>query len=252
MPRWTIFFGHRKVGEALAHRGHEGRVDAKLHDHGHRAFGVRRRGEAEVDIHLDCRVSRVIDMADQLLGDHGKVAILFIGGADHFPGDFRSMRRHAAVDFAVKELHDLRASLLPPHFGGGHLLAVVKCQWIGKIRIRIGLRFVVIGVGRILRVRAVASRAKRSDMELIHHLLMVGVGRSLDSQLLRRWRKARRRSGCRSGRSGRSWRSLRRSERHDLRAHCKDGGKNKPTERRHSPSGSGHGFAPAVFLRVSN
>jgi len=63
-------------------------------------------------------------VAQQFFGNDGDVAVLFLGGLDHFPGDFGQVGGDAAQDLAVKVLDDLGAALVPPEFGGGHRLAV--------------------------------------------------------------------------------------------------------------------------------
>src|SRR5271168_4535497 len=107
----------------------------------------------------------------------------------------------AAVNFAVEHFDDLRTALLPPHFWGGDLFAVVQYESIGQSRKGIGLGLVVVGEHGIGRVRPIAARTERGDVQLFHHLLMVGFGVGLDLELLRRGTGTSRWCWSRRGRS---------------------------------------------------
>jgi len=65
-------------------------------------------------------------------------AIFLVRSAYHSQS-LREVGWNAADNLAVEELDDLRTTLLPPNIRGGHALAVVHEERIGKARIEVSL-----------------------------------------------------------------------------------------------------------------
>ena len=123
----------------------------------------------------------------QFLRDDRNVAVHFFRRADDFPVHFWRVPGHAAVDLAVEILHDLRPPLLPPHFRRRDFLSVLQPQRVGKLRIRICFRLVVIrGVGRF-RV-PIRAAPQRGDVQQVHRALMVLLGCKLNRLRANSWR----------------------------------------------------------------
>ena len=111
-------------------------------------------------------------MAYDVFGDYRYVANLFLAGADYSPSHRRHVRRYTPVNVLVKKLHNLRPAHLPPRLRAGDLLPVVQSQRVGKVRVRIGLGFVI--VDRIGQVRVIIRPwAQCRDLELIHGSLAI-------------------------------------------------------------------------------
>ncbi len=161
-----------ELRKPLRHLRHEFLAESQLHDHWHRPPGTGGSGHGEVDVDGESGVGRVVHVPRQRLGDHGHIAVLLVRRAHHFPGHPGQMRRHAPINFAVEQFHNLRTPPGPPRFGGGHALAVVQPQRIGQRGIHICLRFVVVGGAWRLGI-PVCSRPQFLDAKLVHHPLVI-------------------------------------------------------------------------------
>ena len=87
----------------------DGRSATKQNHHRHRAGSIRRNCQRRLNVDGDLRISRIVDMPDQLLGDDRDLAIHAVGGAGYRPRYFRVNLGHTAVNLAVKILDDLGA-----------------------------------------------------------------------------------------------------------------------------------------------
>jgi hypothetical protein len=135
---------------------------AKHDQHRNRSRGVGRRHQRHVNLHIDGRIRRVVDLPDEVLRDDAAEADHLVVNRRHVPRHLRHIFRNAAVNILLVPFDDLRPALAPPHLRCSYLLAVVQGERVGKIGIRIGLRLIVVGVvGRLLI--AARPRAQRLD-----------------------------------------------------------------------------------------
>ena len=175
----------RSAGAALAGGGAEAAAAGRRrparqeeraaeHDHHrHRRLHVGRRDEPHLDVDVDRRERRVVDVARQLLHDDRHAAERVVRRRRHLPRDLRHVLRHAAEHFAIEVLDDLRAALAsstsPPIVT---FLPFFSVSTSGRSGYGIGGRLVVVGVvGRLLV--AARARAQLRDAELLHHVLVV-------------------------------------------------------------------------------
>ena len=149
--------------------------EAEFHHQRHRAFGLRGRRQCELDVDLDLRAFRIINVAQEALGDDGDVADLLLLCVRHFPLDRGHVCGDAAVDLAIEVLDDLGPALAPPLPGGRDLRPIFADQRVGK-RERLDLRLVVIGGVRCAPVHAIRALAERRDPQGLHHQPVVLLG----------------------------------------------------------------------------
>jgi hypothetical protein len=125
-----------------------------------------------MNIDLDVRVRRIVDVAEELFADNGVVADFPVNSLDDFPSDFGGVLRDAPEDFAIEVFDDFGAALFGPLRGRGDLFPVLQGEDVGQIGIGVGGGLVVVGVvGR--GFGAAGAGAEGLDAELIHHVLVV-------------------------------------------------------------------------------
>lgn len=125
-------------------------------------------------------------MPREASNDDGDVSNLSAIGFRDGPGDLRRARWNASVNLAVEEFGYLRTALGPPHLGGSNSLAVGQDQRIGKLRIGVGFRLIVVdGKGRSGIVHP--AGANRLHAEKIHGALMILFGGEVNHRR-KRWR----------------------------------------------------------------
>jgi hypothetical protein len=137
------------------------------------ALRLLRPGQRHLDVDGHGRPGGVVDAAAQLLDDHLDAACFVVARGDDFPRHVRRLRRRFAIDLAGEQGDELRPPLGPPHLGRRHGAAVLHQERVGQIRVGVRRGFVVVGVVRVARVRAVAAGAKLFDPEKPEQTRMV-------------------------------------------------------------------------------
>ena len=179
----------RRWRHALHDSGKKLRAEAEFHDDWHGLRRVRGSGQRQLDVHGNLRVGGIVHVPDELLRDYRDIFVHLPGCADHFPIHLGGRFGRAAVNLAVKILHNLRAALLPPDFRRRDLLAVLQHQRVGRACVDVGLGLVIVrGIRRI--GIAIGAAPDRRDVQQVHDPLVILLGR----QLHRRSRFVR---GCR-------------------------------------------------------
>ena len=152
--------GH--VAPAEHHEDRDGSLCVDRHDHRH------------LDVDRDRGMEGVVDVPDHPPGDDRLAADGRLHGLGHRPRDLRHVLGHAAVDLALEVLDDLGTALLPPHFRGRDLPAVLQGQDVRPVRIGVGLgRVVVRGVRHAGGGPAVVAGPKLRDAQLSQHVGVV-------------------------------------------------------------------------------
>jgi hypothetical protein len=175
LPRSVWREGHGRHGCPVAAGRLRVILEGELEDHWDATGGVGGCNQRGANVDCDERVGGVVDMANEVLDDGGNLAVerVRVPFSTHdLPADGWRVSRDAAEDLAVEELEQLRAPLLLPHFGGGDSLAVVEHERVREIREWIGRGLVEARAVGTVRSRR-GARAKRSDVQQIHHTLMI-------------------------------------------------------------------------------
>ena len=115
-------------------------------------------------------------MAPKLLGLGPDPADEFHLFSLNRPGHAGHVVRYAAVHLALEAFDDLRPADLPPLPGGGHFLARIRLENLGKYRVGIGLALVVVGSEGTALV-GVEAATDGFNPQLVQHVLVVLFGR---------------------------------------------------------------------------
>ena len=162
-----------------------GAYGAKLHDDGHGAGCLGGGSQVELDVDLDEWIRGAVDVPGEAPGDDSNVTDGSAAGSGDGPGDSGCTGWNPTVDFAIEELHNLRAAFGPPDVRRGDALAVGEQERVGQLRIWVGLGLIVVG-GIRRRGFVFAAGANRLHAEQIHQALVILFGRKVDDGRVRR------------------------------------------------------------------
>ncbi len=188
--RDELFLPGRSIGSGAGRTRREAEArretEAELDHHGDRPGRLRRRRERHLDLDADRRVGGVVGAAEQALRHDRDAGDRLGSRRGDEPRDGGRDLRHAPVDLAVEVLDDLGPARLPPGRSARDLPAALQHQRVRQLRVRVGLRLVVVDRVRRLRVARIRPGPQRRDPEQVHEPLVILLGRELDGLRQRR------------------------------------------------------------------